>query len=322
MTLKLDDHWIWDFWLVTDGAEHHVFFLKAPKSLGDPDLRHWNASIGHAISTDLHTWTVVQDALGPADVDAWDDKSTWTGSVVRHGDAWLMMYTGTSHAEDGLVQRIGVATSHDLHHWTRRPHPIIEADPEFYEKLSDELWHDEAWRDPWLLPDPATGQMDVFVTARSKRGERFDRGVIGRARLSDDLTDWEVLPPIEMPSGFGQLEVPQLIEIDDRWYLVFCSDVETQSPQRRSDGPGTGTYYLVGDSPFGPFSMIGDGVLEADALGSTYAGRIHRTSDDTVHFMAWNRADEAGAFVGDLTAPRRVAVRADGSLVVSDLVVS
>jgi hypothetical protein len=74
--------------------------------------------------------------------------------------------------------------------------------------------------------------------------------------------------------------------------------------------------------PFGPRSSIGAGVHEADALGSTYAGCIHHISDDTIHFMAWNRADEAGAFVGDLTAPGRVAVHADGSLVVSDLVVS
>lgn len=38
--------------------------------------------------------------------------------------------------------------------------------------------------------------------------------------------------------------------------------------------------------------------------------------------MAWNRMDHTGAFVGDLTAPRRVEAQADGSLLVMDLAVS
>ena len=313
MTLQIDDRWIWDFWLVADGDEHHVFYLQAPKSLGDPELRHWNVSIGHAVSTDLRNWSVVDDALAPSDTAAWDDKSTWTGSIVRYGGSWVMMYTGTSRADEGLIQRIGSATSADLYHWQRQPGPVLVADPECYETLSPDMWHDEAWRDPWLFADPSDGQMHVFLTARANVGERFDRGVIGHAR-SHDLVGWEVLPPIAAPPGFGQLEVPQLIHLGDRWYLLFCSDLDTQSPERRADGPGTGTYYLVGDAPYGPFSMLGDGALEADAIGRTYAGRIHRTNDGTPWFLAWERNDAAGRFVGCLAAPRRVEVGPDGTL--------
>jgi len=315
MTLRIDDHWIWDFWLVTDVDDHHVFYLKAPKAIGDPDERHWNVSIGHAVSTDLRNWTVVKDALAPSDTSAWDDKSTWTGSIVRRGDSWVMMYTGTSHAEEGLVQRVGMATSTDLFDWDRLPDPVLVADPEHYETLFVDMWHDEAWRDPWLFSDPSDGQMQVFLTARANEGGRFDRGVVGHAR-SDDLVEWEVLPPIGAPPGFGQLEVPQLVELDDRWYLLFSSDVETQSPERRASGPGTGTYYLVGDSPYGPFTMLGDGALEVDPVGTTYAGRIHKTSDGVPWFLAWNRHDEAGQFVGHLAAPRRVETRPDGSLAI------
>ena len=32
---------------------------------------------------------------------------------------WHLFYTGTSRAEDGLKQRIGHATSTDLHNWAR-----------------------------------------------------------------------------------------------------------------------------------------------------------------------------------------------------------
>jgi hypothetical protein len=51
---------------------------------------------------------------------AWDDYTTWTGSVVRgDDDLWHLFYTGSTHAEDGKYQRIGHATSTDLHSWAR-----------------------------------------------------------------------------------------------------------------------------------------------------------------------------------------------------------
>jgi beta-fructofuranosidase len=37
MTLRLPDKWMWDFWLIRDGMDYHVFYLQAPRSLGDPD---------------------------------------------------------------------------------------------------------------------------------------------------------------------------------------------------------------------------------------------------------------------------------------------
>lgn len=51
MALSLPDHWLWDFWIADDRTAYHLFFLKAPR-VGDPDLRHWNTSVGHAISTE------------------------------------------------------------------------------------------------------------------------------------------------------------------------------------------------------------------------------------------------------------------------------
>ena len=69
--LHLEDHWVWDFWVVDHGLDHHVFFLKAPRALGNPDLRHRNARIGHAVSTDLQRWELLPDALGPGERGSW-----------------------------------------------------------------------------------------------------------------------------------------------------------------------------------------------------------------------------------------------------------
>ena len=46
--LRLDDFWVWDSWVADDGDAYHLYFLQAPRSLGDPALRHVHATVGHA----------------------------------------------------------------------------------------------------------------------------------------------------------------------------------------------------------------------------------------------------------------------------------
>ena len=118
MVIALNDEWIWDSWYLHDGETWHAYFLKAPKSLEDPELRHWNVSQGHATSTDLMNWTHLGTCLKPAHQPAWDDYTTWTGSTIRdEAGGWHLFYTGSTRAEDGMYQRIGHATSEDGHNW-------------------------------------------------------------------------------------------------------------------------------------------------------------------------------------------------------------
>jgi len=117
--LRLDDHWVWDSWVADDGDQYHLFFLQAPRSLGDPGLRHIHATVGHATSTDLVTWDYLGQCLGPAET-GFDDLAIWTGSVVRAQDRWWMFYTAISTAGHHIFdQRVGAAVSDDLHHWRR-----------------------------------------------------------------------------------------------------------------------------------------------------------------------------------------------------------
>ncbi|MGW4465006.1 glycoside hydrolase family 68 protein [Micromonospora sp. NPDC004704] len=224
--LRLPDHWVWDSWYVQDDdGRWHAFFLRASRALRDPNRRHQRATIGHAVSTDLRDWTLVADALVPADSPGWDDLATWTGCTVRGPDGrWHMFYTGVSRAEDGLVQRIGRAVSDDLTTWHRHgTEPVVEADPTWYELLDRDMWYEQAWRDPWVFADPSGDGWHMLVTARANQGPASERGVVGHA-TSPDLVTWTARPPLSTPAGFGHLEVPQVAVVDGQPVLLFCTN--------------------------------------------------------------------------------------------------
>jgi len=121
--------------------------------------------------------------------------------------------------------------------------PLVEADPTWYERLNRQDWHEEAWRDPWVFPDPNGDGWHMLVTARASHGPAAGRGVIGHAR-SADLLNWEVRPPLTRSVGFGHLEVPQVAVIDGQPLLLFCTN------------PGSDPIWIVpGPSLTGPWDM-------------------------------------------------------------------
>ena len=251
--LKLVDSWVWDSWYAFDGEMHHAFYLKASRALGDVNRRHRHPFIGHAVSKDLTNWTVVQDAIAIGDVPAWDSWTTWTGSVVRgHDGKWWMFYTGTSRADSGEEQRVGAATSDDLMNWTKvGTNPLTEADPRWYEMLDFAKWHDQAWRDPWVFEHDGTWHM--LVTARGITGQKYGRGVAGHA-ISKDLKNWELLPPLtETESGFGQMEVIQVCEIDGTPTMLWCCGPKELTSEMREKFPHGGMFSTTGESLLGPF---------------------------------------------------------------------
>jgi beta-fructofuranosidase len=311
--LRLPDAWTWDFWLAKEADRYHVFFLRASRALRDPDRRHMRASVGHAVSTDLVNWTQVADALVPGDRPAFDDGATWTGSVVRGPDRrWYMFYTGAGSTENGLVQRIGLATSDDLYTWERRgDKPILEADPRWYETFGSSVWHDEAWRDPWLLPDPAGEGWHMLVTARANHGTDDDRGVIGHAR-SSDLVAWRAEPPLSEPgAGFGHLEVPQVEVVDGRPVLLFSCLRHDLAIARRTTDAGGGVWAATADSLLGPYDIAGAYPVTDSSL---YSGRIVRDRDGRWVLLAFHNAGPDGRFVGELSDPMPVELGPDGRL--------
>lgn len=310
----LPDSWVWDFWFADDGDQYHLFFLYASRALHDPEARHYRASIGHAVSTDLVEWTRIADALVRSDAPAFDDLATWTGSTVRHSDGtWYLFYTGSSLAAGSKnIQRIGYATSSDLITWTKAPGPVLAASAPWHETIDSGAWHDEAFRDPWVFPDPEGDGWHMFVTARAPRGPIEGRGVVGHA-WSADLREWELREPLSVPSenGFGQLEVTQVEVVDGRAVLLFSCLADHAMPQRRAQRGGT--WAVAADSVLGPFDIDRAQQLTGEDL---YVGRLLRRREDGQWMLfAFHNVGDGGRFVGGITDPMLVGWQGDRFIV-------
>ena len=300
----LPDDWVWDFWVADDGSSYHLFFLKAPRSLGDPELRHRNASVGHAVSTDLTSWTRVADALDPQPRPAFDDLATWTGCVVRADDrTWRMFTTGLAAAEGGRVQRIGVSTSTDLTTWQRGPHPLLEADPRWY-ATHGEGADETHWRDPWVCRDEA-GTWHLYATAR---GAGTDRAVVAHS-VSEDLRSWTVRAPLSPPSErFAWAEVISLHRFDGRWVLLFSclADHMPNDPARAG-----GVWAVAVDGPGAPVDLDAATRIADEDL---YVGKLVTLRDGSSRFLAFRNRDRDGRFVGGLTDPLAVEWPTDSAV--------
>lgn len=314
MSFNRADHWVWDFWLADDGELYHLFYLHAPKSLGNPDLRHRNARIGHATSNDLRTWTDHGLAFDAGTPGSFDGSATWTGSVVRDSGLWHMFYTGSRFLSPDSVaniETVGLATSEDLFTWTKQPGPICVADPALYETLGTSSWPEEAWRDPWVFKDATQNLWHMLVTARSKHGTEPDRGVMAHA-TSNNLRDWTVQPALSEPgSGFAHLEVFQIVAVDGRQHVIFCCD------SAKLVGPRAGQVGGVWSQPLDAFPGPVD-FSEARRLvdETLYAGRMAFDRTGAPVLLAFNNVTTDGAFIGGISDPIPVTTGPDGYLTV------
>jgi beta-fructofuranosidase len=304
VALRLPDRWVWDSWFVWDQDVCHAFYLCASRGLGDPERRHRNPNVGHAISKDLKNWEILPDALSPSESPAFDSWTTWTGSTIKGPDGkWWMFYTGTSREGSKDIQRIGAAVSEDLISWEKlSSEALVEADPRWYEELDLSIWHDQAWRDPWVfqLPDSQDQLWHMLITARANHGDPKGRGVVGHA-VSADLTTWEVLEPLSEPgAGFGQLEVFQFEVVDTVPVVLFCCGWrELEKDRLELHGKEDGVYSFTCNSDLSGMD-VSKSVQFPDT--SLYAARLVQDRSGGWNLIGFKNIVE-GKFVGELSDP-------------------
>ena len=321
MVLSLHDKWIWDFWLAQDGPDWHIYFLQADNTLPDPEMRHRNVTQGHAVSRDLINWKHLGTCLTPSKGPAFDDWTTWTGSVLKGPDGtWHLFYTGTPHAEDGMKQRIGHATSKDMHSWVRVGDglclDLVGPNAKYYEEYTQGHWHDRAMRDPWVIKNPEGDGWLMYFTARVPgRKEPNAGGAVGFA-TSPDLMTWTLQKPIYDGGDFGQLEVPQAFKFGEKWYMTFCTAAEHWSLGYRAknkETPVTGSHYLIADSHLGPWTAPANKFLDGHNPCKRYAGKIVE-KDGKLFIMGFLQFDLERNFIGVVGDPVPLHVDSHGLL--------
>ncbi len=320
MSFTVPDHWVWDFWIADDGDRYHLFYLRAPRSLGVPALRHRNATIGHATSSDLVTWVDHGAVVGPGGPGDFDETAAWTGSVLAAPDGtWRLFYTGARflHPDAGTnIESIGMASSADLHEWTKVPGTVLRADDRWYETLGDGTWREEACRDPWVYAAPGGDGWCMLYTARAPGpADVPDRGVIGFA-TSPDLETWTAQPPLSRPgAGFLHLEVPHLVRIGGESTLLFSCGSDHLATWRVERGQTGGVWAA-------PMSADGTFAVEAAYLlldqQRYYCGRPVQARDGRWVLLAFNHVEDKTKFVGGVCDPLPLGRSADGRVVVLD----
>ena len=196
----------------TTATSYHLFFLYASRALHDPDARHYRASIGHAVSTDLSSWTRIEDALVRGDAPALrrpGDVDRFGGAAPRrHVVPVLHRVPPRPGRQERPAHRLrDLAGSRDLDQGPDEPG--ARGDAPLVRDARRRRWHDEAFRDPWVFADPDGDGWHMLITARARAGEPFDTRR-GRPRgLGGPAATGSLRPPLTAPEprGFGQLEV-------------------------------------------------------------------------------------------------------------------
>jgi beta-fructofuranosidase len=158
----------------------------------------------------------------------------------------------------------------------------------------------------------------MYFTARVPgEAEANNGGCVGFA-TSPDLVNWTLLPPVHA-GGFGQIEVPQVFGHQGQWYCLFCTAGEHFSAELARTFPGgpvTGSHYLIGDGPRGPWRLAPGPFLDGAQPCERYAARMLKTETGLMIIGARYILPD-GQFAGFLTDPDPVEQLTDGTLKVA-----
>jgi beta-fructofuranosidase len=273
------------------GDTYHLFHLVLPN----------HAYIAHATSTDGLNWTRVPNAVFVGDPGAWDDDMLWTMHVSpdpQKQGRWRMFYTGLCRKESGRIQRNGLAVSDDLYTWRKVEDggwPMTIQGPH-YEATLDEGRHWVSFRDPFYRRVGEEGWL--LAAARVPSGPVNRRGCVFLAKEKAPGR-FETQAPLATLHQYDDVEVPMLISVGGRWYLIASIREDIK------------VHYWQAERPEGPYSNYADNVL---LPAGNYAARV---CDEGDALTVWNFFYVASRIKGTgnmLPPPKELTADADGQL--------
>lgn len=279
----------WDFWFAKSGDTYYGFYLQAPDGSGLS--KYGQETIGLATSKDLFHWKEVGEVLRANPKGQWCDHHLATGSVWRHQQKWLMLFTASGNG-DGL----GVAESDDLTAWKMigpvqlnyQSH-VVPEHPYWQSqglKAGEQVRY-EVLADPYVLPDPIEGWQYMIANCGIVGRPVNSRGCVGLMRTKDGRA-WDDCGIIALMLDYDRPETSQIWPHGDRWYLYFGGAREGQDGCRHnriySSGSMTGPYEPLPNSvltlpdgqPFYIAKVIADPAGHDVLLGCQHAAMLTR----------------------------------------------
>jgi len=308
---------LWDPWFIDEGGIHHLFHLQADIAANFNRRNISNISIGHAISKDLVNWEQLPTVLKPGGVNEWDNKNLWSGCAARKDNTFYIYYTGeNSNPSVSNIQKIGVAISKDLNIWTKYDkNPILEADPRYYQMDNNKnvLGNVGAWRDPFVFKDQYSDSRYMTISARENtKGIKYNACVA--LAQSDDMINWNILPPIFSPGIYDEIEVTRIIYHNGYYYLFFTTYGRNYEPEfAKQHGAHDGLHCYYSDNLFGGYKPINGNGVVFDNGHDIYDVRVLNLNGNDFVGIGWLNRDSNGDFIGKLASP--VKIRIEGGRV-------
>lgn len=293
--------YVTDFCLVKRADRFHLFHIRGERWTWPVGYRELD--LGHATSTDLHTWTPHDPVLPAGPAGAWDESGNWAPDIIEVDGVYYCYYTGSDSNNN---QAIGLATSSDLEYWVKHPaNPVVAPGP-----WSDQhVGKDVAGRDAMVFADPERKRYLLYYTATMADG----RACLALAQ-SADLVQWEDLGPtyIEEDRSYNRLESAYLVPHGGRYYLFYSAK---GGPKSKGFSPTAFAHfdivYLVSDEPTGGWQKPANHEL----LTEWTCASEHPTFDG-VTYMLYIVQEEINGIWGAsvLSDPKRLEWQEDGTV--------
>jgi len=217
-------------WSASGSWTFHLFYIRQnqlSKQFVCPGGSCIEKNLGHAVSNDLHTWTVLDTAAIRVRPGRWDSQHVWAPTIVRKGVKYYMFYTGVDNAND---QRIGIATSTDLIHWTQGDSVLDAASAGLWvEPAPSQANFDAQLRDPYVIEDPsAPGKWLMYFTAWTKEYPGMATGFVRGTDVTFNQIDLKGVLWRSQQNRSSSLESPHVFQRAGKWWLLFTKPTSPQ----------------------------------------------------------------------------------------------
>jgi beta-fructofuranosidase len=230
----------WDAILFKDNELYRLFYLTGSREA----IPFYSVgSMGSAVSQDLCQWQSLGLIIQPSPSHSWKSGRILSGSVYKEEKIYYFFYAASPSEPHILHERIGISKSTDATHWEHQSDVFLEIDNRYYgsqnSQYKETVVEHIPWRDPFIFKDQDSQKYYMFITARDNNRVGHYNACLGLAVADKVNGPYQVLPPILRPTFdeispkgiFTEMERPQIIFRNEKFYIFFSANVEHVNPE-------------------------------------------------------------------------------------------